>query len=255
MVLCDGGMTINLLAGAMMNGVCCLHSIQAEEDRHQRQKDELRRTINVEYERQRLFDKECRDRMKREEQLLQQIEEQKRRVMLEKQRVAANSDNGPLQMGSSSSSASRAVETFLGSAPRPINTTNETSSLGPHYEPIGLDASMRSRSSHCPRRALMARKLQLSGERNSTESRYCMSRSRTSPMSSPGSPTLGKTKKRYANISWYETTGNDEQHRVFSIGGSGKRAWTDDMTCVSQTSTQVSGHSLFDDADESDNEQ
>ena len=77
-LLCDGGLAINMLSSILMNGVCCLHNLSAEEERNRRQQEELRRTINVEYERQRLFDKECRDRMRREEQLL-----------VEKQRLAA----------------------------------------------------------------------------------------------------------------------------------------------------------------------
>ena len=80
-LLCDGGLAINLLSSVVMNGVCCLHNLSAEEVRNREQQEELRRTINVEYERQRLFDKECRDRMRREEQLLaekQRLAEQER---------------------------------------------------------------------------------------------------------------------------------------------------------------------------------
>ena len=72
-LLCDGGLAINVLSSILMNGVCCLHNLSAEEERNRQQAEELRRTINVEYERQRLFDKECRDRMRREEQLLHRI--------------------------------------------------------------------------------------------------------------------------------------------------------------------------------------
>lgn len=252
MVICDGGMTVNLLASAMMNGVCCLHSIQAEEDRHQRQKDELRRTISVEYERQRLFDKECRDRMKREEQLLQEIEEQKRRVVTEEQRVATTPyDTRALH--TESSSASQAVETFLGATPHPVYHTNEAMSAG---APIGLDN--RARSIHCPRRALMARKMQLSAERQASTEKYYpehrMSRCRTDPVSpSPLSPSgatalRANTMKRNSNVSWYGM--EDDQCRVTRRSSFGTRVWTDDMTHISQTSTHMSDHSLFDDADE-----
>mmetsp|Transcript_22136 Transcript_22136/g.48218 ORF Transcript_22136/g.48218 Transcript_22136/m.48218 type:complete len:266 (+) Transcript_22136:264-1061(+) len=257
MVLCDGGMTVNLLASAMMNGVCCLHGIQAEEDRHQRQRDELRRTINVEYERQRLFDKECRDRMKREEQLLQEIEEQKRRVVMNEQRVAiTHYDTRALH--TEPSSASQAVEKFLGATPQPVYHTNDAMLAG---GPIGLDN--RARSIHCPRRALMARKIQLSTERQASKNYpgHKMSRCRTdpvppSPLSSSGASSLrANTMKRNSNVSWYGMA--DDQFRVTgrSSFGTSTRVWSDDMSYISQTSTHISDHSLFDDADEESGEE
>ena len=49
---------VNLVASVMMNGVCCIHSMQEEEKRQHAQREALRKVINVEWQRQRLMELE-----------------------------------------------------------------------------------------------------------------------------------------------------------------------------------------------------
>jgi len=142
-LLCDGGLAINMLSSILMNGVCCLHNLSAEEERNRQQQEELRRTINVEYERQRLFDKECRDRMRREEQLL-----------AEKQWLVAEQEQQQQQQQQQQRGGGVILlcDNERNNAVMPLPGSNDQ-----------LDTKARSdQCSHCPRRALMAKKLQLS---------------------------------------------------------------------------------------------
>lgn len=140
-LLCDGGLAINVLSSILMNGVCCLHNLSAEEERNRQQAEELRRTINVEYERQRLFDKECRDRMRREEQLLAE----KQRLVAEQlqQRRRGGGDGGMLLLCDEEHNNNNMSHAH-------IDTTRHATTM------------MSAQPPSCPRRTLMAKKMQLS---------------------------------------------------------------------------------------------
>lgn len=63
------GLISNVLASVVMNGLCCVHSMQEEEARRKEHQDFVRRTIKVEYERQRLIEREIWDKQLREQGL------------------------------------------------------------------------------------------------------------------------------------------------------------------------------------------
>ena len=141
-----------MLSSILMNGVCCLHNLSAEEERNRQQAEELRRTINVEYERQRLFDKECRDRMRREEQLL-----------AEKHRLVA----GQLQQRQQRRGGGGGDTLLLrGEEHCNSNTSNVISHA--QLDTARNATTMSAQSPYCPRRALMAKKLQLSSPASSS---------------------------------------------------------------------------------------
>jgi len=48
----------NIVASALMNGLCCVHSMQEEEARRKEHQDFMRKTIHVEWERQRVIERE-----------------------------------------------------------------------------------------------------------------------------------------------------------------------------------------------------
>ena len=150
-LLCDGGLAINMLSSILMNGVCCLHNLSAEEERNRQQAEELRRTINVEYERQRLFDKECRDRMRREEQLL-----------AEKHRLVAEQ----LQQRQQRRGGGGDTLLLRGEEHCNSNTSNVISRA--QLDTARNATTMSAQSPYCPRRALMAKKLQLSSPASSS---------------------------------------------------------------------------------------
>jgi len=54
MVFCDGAVIASTVASLVMNGVCCVWQMQEEEER----RDNLRKDIRVEYERQLLMEQE-----------------------------------------------------------------------------------------------------------------------------------------------------------------------------------------------------
>jgi hypothetical protein len=68
-MVCDGAMVLNFVASAMMNGVCCMHSMEQDERRKQETRDVLRKVISVEYQRQRLMEQEQQERFLREQGL------------------------------------------------------------------------------------------------------------------------------------------------------------------------------------------
>lgn len=53
-MVCDAAMVASTVASLMMNGICCVWQMQEEEER----REQLRRDLRVEYERQRLMDLE-----------------------------------------------------------------------------------------------------------------------------------------------------------------------------------------------------
>lgn len=236
-LLCDGGLAINLLSSVVMNGVCCLHNLSAEEERNREQQKELRRTINVEYERQRLFDKECRDRMRREEQLL-----------AEKQRLAEQEkESYPYRQ--------RGDVMLLCDVPSMSNDNNAQHDTNTHN--IDLVTSQfrfqtSSQSSQCPRRTLMAKKLQLSspsssgaavslspGEASTNLPGYVhMGHSRTTPRMSRNLSVSDGRRKRAHRTGWSDMMHHHRWSRC--------RQQRDDMSSSCASSTI----SLFDESDD-----
>lgn len=92
---------INLAASVMMNGVCCIHSMQEEEKRQRDQRESLRKAINVEWQRQRLMELE-----NREETLRQEGKDAATIMAAERRRLLMVSKMNASQKSSSSSSSS-----------------------------------------------------------------------------------------------------------------------------------------------------
>jgi len=96
---------VNLVASVMMNGVCCIHSMQEEEKRQKEQQEALRKAINVEWQRQRLMELEHREMKLREEgKDAASIMADERRRLLMSSKIAAS------QQASSRSSATEMLE-------------------------------------------------------------------------------------------------------------------------------------------------
>jgi hypothetical protein len=68
-MICEGSTLLNFLASALMNGVCCMHSMEQEERRSKETRETLRHLISVEYERQRLLEREHYEKLWREHEL------------------------------------------------------------------------------------------------------------------------------------------------------------------------------------------
>mmetsp|Transcript_45139 Transcript_45139/g.137714 ORF Transcript_45139/g.137714 Transcript_45139/m.137714 type:complete len:97 (+) Transcript_45139:228-518(+) len=80
---------LGLIVSVCLNGICCLHSMQAEEEKQEKIHEEMRKSILVEYERQRLFDRECQERIMDDIIRSEQVDEQKRRLMMAKHQQSA----------------------------------------------------------------------------------------------------------------------------------------------------------------------
>mmetsp|Transcript_16179 Transcript_16179/g.22790 ORF Transcript_16179/g.22790 Transcript_16179/m.22790 type:complete len:276 (+) Transcript_16179:112-939(+) len=99
-MLCDAALVANFVASAMMNGVCCIHSMQEEEKNRKENAETLTAAIRVEWERQRQMDKEHRQQIvedaRREAALqIRLAEERRRNVIAAKMRAAnMNKQNG-----------------------------------------------------------------------------------------------------------------------------------------------------------------
>lgn len=80
----DAALISNIVASALMNGLCCVHSMQEEEAKRKEHRDMLRNTIKVEWERQRVLDNELRERQLREQGLddASILAEQRRRLLM-----------------------------------------------------------------------------------------------------------------------------------------------------------------------------
>ena len=52
------GLLSNVLSSVLMNGICCVHSMHEEEARRKEHEDFVRRTMQVEMERQRIIERE-----------------------------------------------------------------------------------------------------------------------------------------------------------------------------------------------------
>mmetsp|Transcript_18578 Transcript_18578/g.25771 ORF Transcript_18578/g.25771 Transcript_18578/m.25771 type:complete len:268 (-) Transcript_18578:170-973(-) len=104
-MLCDAALVANFVATAMMNGVCCIHSMQEEEKNRQKDADTLTAAIRVEWERQRQMDKEHREQLvedaRREAALqIRVAEERRRNVIAAKKRAAnMNKSGGSMSVG------------------------------------------------------------------------------------------------------------------------------------------------------------
>jgi hypothetical protein len=68
-MVCDGAMVLNFVASAMMNGVCCMHSMEQDERRKKEQHEVWRKVMSVEYQRQRLMEHEQQERFLHEQGL------------------------------------------------------------------------------------------------------------------------------------------------------------------------------------------
>lgn len=77
-------MIANVVASALMNGLCCVHSMQEEGAKREEHKEMLRSAVKVEWERQRVIDSEFRERKLREEGLVDAsiVAEHRRRLLM-----------------------------------------------------------------------------------------------------------------------------------------------------------------------------
>jgi hypothetical protein len=86
-------MVINFVASVMMNGVCCVHQMQYEEERKQEYHEALRRTMNVEWQRHRLMEQELEEQRLRAQGDLdaskQEAEVRRRLLMTTKQKASS----------------------------------------------------------------------------------------------------------------------------------------------------------------------
>lgn len=78
------GLLSNVLASVLMNGLCCVHSMQEEEARRREQQEFMRKTIHVEWERQRIIERELLDKQLQEQGLSDAavVAEARRRLLI-----------------------------------------------------------------------------------------------------------------------------------------------------------------------------
>lgn len=107
-MVCDGAMVLNFVASAMMNGVCCIHSMEQDERRKKEQHEVWRKVMSVEYQRQRLMEQEQQARFLREQGLDAAsllADERRRRYIAAK--LCASQNSGSRRSCSQRSEASR----------------------------------------------------------------------------------------------------------------------------------------------------
>ena len=79
---------LNLASSAMVNGICCMYQMQEEEIRQKANHEAIRRSIRIEYERNRQLDEEQRQRELREVETAARktkfTEERRRKLMTKK---------------------------------------------------------------------------------------------------------------------------------------------------------------------------
>lgn len=79
---------LNLASSAMVNGICCMYQMQEEEERQKANHEAIRRSIRIEYERNRQLDEEQRQRELREIETAARktkfTEERRRKLMAKK---------------------------------------------------------------------------------------------------------------------------------------------------------------------------
>jgi hypothetical protein len=78
------GLLSNVLSSVLMNGICCVHSMHEEETRRKEHEDFVRRTLQVEMERQRIIDGEFIEKQMREQGLTDAafVAEARRRLLI-----------------------------------------------------------------------------------------------------------------------------------------------------------------------------
>lgn len=116
-MVCDGAMVLNFVASAMMNGVCCMHSMKQDERRKQETREVLRKVISVEYQRQRLMEHERQERFLREQGLdaATVLADERRRLYIASKLMASqNSKSHGSNSGRSEDSHSRHYDEFVG---------------------------------------------------------------------------------------------------------------------------------------------
>ena len=94
MVFCEATMLVNLATTIMMNGVCCLHSMEEDERRMKEHEHKLKKHITLEWQRQRLIDQQYLEQMLQEQGMdaaTVLAMEQRRKLMATKRRASQQS--------------------------------------------------------------------------------------------------------------------------------------------------------------------
>jgi hypothetical protein len=92
----DAALISNVVASALMNGLCCVHAMQEEEAKREEHKEMLRNAVKVEWERQRVLDSEIRERQLRGQGLVDaSILAEHRRRQLMSTKLEASRKNLP----------------------------------------------------------------------------------------------------------------------------------------------------------------
>lgn len=78
------GLLSNILTSSLMNGICCVYSMQEQEARRREHEDFLRKTITVEMERQRIIERELLEKQMKEQGLSDTavVAEARRRLLI-----------------------------------------------------------------------------------------------------------------------------------------------------------------------------
>ena len=107
-MVCDGAMVLNFVASVMMNGVCCMHSMEQDERRKKEQQEVWRKVMSVEYQRQRLMEQEQQARFLREQGLdaASLLADERRRLYIAA-KLSASQNSGSRTSCSEISQASR----------------------------------------------------------------------------------------------------------------------------------------------------
>ena len=159
-MVCDGAMVLNFVASAMMNGVCCMHSMEQDERRKEETREVLRKVISVEYQRQRLMEYERQERFLREQGLdaATVLADERRRLYIASKLMACqNSKSRGSNSERSEDSHSRHYDQLVGqSIPRDERISQTTLPPSPvskytFGEPDFLDGdNLHSRSRSAP---------------------------------------------------------------------------------------------------------
>ena len=160
-MVCDAAMVLNFVASSMMNGMCCMHSLEEEERRKKDQQECLRKVISVEWQRQRLMEQEQQERFVRAQGLdaASLLADERRRLYIAtKLKASQNSSSRATFSGRSQASQERRCDGFV-SQPISINDDDESqrtmpASSSPRYnfgendwpqkQAIGVDSISRS---------------------------------------------------------------------------------------------------------------
>jgi len=69
MVLCEAGMLINIASSIMMNGICCIHSLEEDERRMKKQEQVLKEHFKREWDHQFVREEQRQEQIRREKGL------------------------------------------------------------------------------------------------------------------------------------------------------------------------------------------